>query len=104
MVQLSYLYILEKLTTGKTIALTIGTFVDKKKKNDYYLYLKKGKLNTETDTVERQHEGTWGEDGRVFSGVMYLQAKENGIVRKYPKLEETEEGSPLEPSETTQPC
>ena len=54
--------------------------------------------------MERQHEGTWGEDGRVFSGVMYLQAKENGSVRKYPKLEETEEGSPLEPSETTQPC
>ena len=103
MLQLSYLYILEILTTGKTIALTIRTFIGKKK-NDYYLYFKKGKLNTETDPVERQCEDTWGENGHVFSGVMYLQAKEHRIVRKYQKLEETEEGSPLEPSETTQPC
>ena len=67
------------------------------KKNDYYLYFKKGKLNTETDTVERQCEDARGEDSHVFSGVMYLQAKEHRIVRKYQKLEETEEGSPLEP-------
>ena len=85
--------------------MTIGAFVGKKKeKKAYYLYIKKGTLNTETDTVGRQCEDTWAEDGHVFSAEMYLQAKEHRIVRKDQTLEETEEGSPPEPSETTQPC
>ena len=67
-------------------------------------FIIKGNLNTETDTVGRQCEDTWAEDGHVFSAEMYLQAKEHRIVRKDQTLEETEEGSPPEPSETTQPC